>query len=217
MGISSEWVLVAKLLRPQGRKGEVLADLLTDFPERFATHPEVWLAPAGFVESQRGHNPNGSEVLERAEVSAYWLPVGRNAGRIVLHLAGFSTINQAETLAGFEVVIRASERLPLEDGAVYISELVGAAVYDGNTRIGVVEDVEFATTPDGGRRLEEAAPLLNVRSASGEEILIPFVSAYLNEMDLAGGAIRMTLPEGLVGVNQSSATVDPPSGQAHDD
>ena len=35
---------------PQGRKGEVLADLFTDFPERFDEHPGVWLAPSGFAE-----------------------------------------------------------------------------------------------------------------------------------------------------------------------
>lgn len=207
MSESSEWVLLARVLRPQGRKGEVLADLFTEDTDRFETHPGVWLAPAGFAEAQADAGGR-TAVPERATVSAHWLPVGRNAGRIVLHLVGVSTIEQAEALSGREVVILASERRPLEDGAVYISELVGASLFDGAVKIGVVEDVQFPTTPDGGRRLDEAAPLLSVRSPDGEEILVPFVSAYLVEMDLTGRTIRMTLPEGLVTVNRSGGAAD---------
>lgn len=204
MSETTQWVLLARLLRPQGRKGEMLADLFTEDTDRFEAHPEVWLAPAGFVEGQAEDRATPAEPA-RATVSAHWLPVGRNAGRIVLHLAGVSTIEAAEALEGREVVIPASERRPLEDGAVYISELVGATIFDGALEIGVVEDVEFPATPDGSRRLEEAAPLLSIRALDGEEILVPFVSAYLVEMDLAARTIRMALPEGLVAVNRSSA------------
>ena len=49
MDPTSQWIVLAQILRPQGRKGEVLADLFTDFPERFDEHPGVWLAPSGFA------------------------------------------------------------------------------------------------------------------------------------------------------------------------
>ncbi|GAC1423135.1 MAG: ribosome maturation factor RimM [Acidobacteriaceae bacterium] len=209
MSESSEWVLLARILRPQGRKGEVLADLFTEDTDRFETHPEVWLAREGFSDAQATHAA-ATALPERATVSAHWLPVGRNAGRIVLHLVGVSSIEEAEALSGREIVIPASERRPLEEGAVYISELVGASVFDGEAMVGVVEDVQFPATPDGSRRLEEAAPLLSVRSADGEEILIPFVSAYLVEMDLAARTIRMTLPEGLVAVNRGPGVAESP-------
>jgi len=137
-------------------------------------------------------------------VTSHWLPVGRNAGRIVLHFAGIDTIEKAESLAGKEVIVPLAERLPLESGAAYISDLLGCTVYDRGMALGVVEDVEFPTSPDGSRRLDEAAPLLAIRSAEGEEILIPFASAYLIELDVAAKAIRMALPEGLAGINQKS-------------
>ncbi|MDP9038687.1 MAG: 16S rRNA processing protein RimM [Acidobacteriota bacterium] len=209
MNPSSEWVLLARILRPQGRKGEVLADLFTETPEHFATHPAVWLAPAGFREGA-GKPAGAAAPLLPAEVAAHWLPVGRNAGRVVLHFAGVSTIGEAETLAGREVVIPAAERAPLEQGAVYIAELLGATVFDGAQAIGVVEEVEFPTTPDGSRRLEEAAPLLRLRSDDGEEILVPFVAAYLVEMDLEHRSIRMTLPRGLAGLNRRADRPEKP-------
>jgi 16S rRNA processing protein RimM len=200
MNSTSQWTLLARILRPQGRKGEVLADLLTDFPDRFAEHPQVWLAPAGFAESTAapviGAAPSPSTVI------SHWLPVGRNAGRIVLHFAGVTSISQAEALAGKEVVVPLAQRMPLEADSLYISELVGCTVYDRDAPLGVVESVQFASTPDGTQRLQDAAPLLVVATADGGELLLPFVKNYLIEIDPEGKIIRMTLPEGLTDLNR---------------
>jgi 16S rRNA processing protein RimM len=204
MESTSQWTVLALILRPQGRKGEVLADLFTDFPERFETRPHVWLAPAGFADATSAAN-SGDNPKQPAEVVAHWLPVGRNAGRIVLKFAGVDTIEQAEKLAGQEVIIPLAERLPLDADAAYISDLVGCTVFDRGVPIGTVEEVEFAMTPDGSRRLEDAAPLLTIASADRQEILIPFARAYLQELDTAAKTIRMALPEGLVDINHSQA------------
>jgi 16S rRNA processing protein RimM len=191
------WIVLAHLLRPQGRKGEVLAELFTDFPERFEKQTRVFLAPSGFA---------GEESAARAaEVVGFWLPVGKNEGRVVLQLAGIETISDAEAIAGLDVLVPREERLPLEDDSVYISELIGCTVYDGATAVGVVGDVQFATTADGARRLTDAAPLLEVESAAGDEILIPFVKAFLIAVDTESKRIEMKLPEGLVEVNRISA------------
>jgi len=200
METASQWIVLAHILRPQGRKGEVLADLFTDFPERFGQHPRVWLAPPGFADNA----PPGlaSATPQQAEVAAHWLPIGRNAGRIVLHFAGVDTIEQAERLAGKDVLVPIHERLPLDSGAAYISDLIGSTVYDRGVALGVVEGVEFPTSPDGSRRLEEAAPLLSVASPDGDEILIPFASAFLLELNLPQKSIRMALPEGLAQINR---------------
>jgi len=190
------WVVLAHLLRPQGRKGEVLAELLTDFPERFEAQRRVFLAAPGF---------EGEEAEARpAEVVAFWLPVGKNEGRVVLQFAGVDTISDAESIAGQDVLVPREERRPLTDESVYISELIGCTVYDGPMRVGVVEDVQFATTADGGRRLEDAAPLLAVRSPEGDEVLVPFVKAFLVAVDTEAKRIDMTLPEGLIEVNRAT-------------
>jgi 16S rRNA processing protein RimM len=192
---SPSWIVLARLLRPQGRKGELLAELLTDFPERFESQRRVFLEAPGFGGT--------SEEARSAEVVSFWLPVGKNEGRIVLQFAGIDSISDAELVAGLEVIVPEEERLPLDDESVYISELVGCTVYDGTAVVGVVEDVQFPTTPDGGRRLADAAPLLEVRSLEGDEILIPFAKAFLVTMDTDAKRIDMILPAGLIDVNRT--------------
>ncbi len=193
----SSWTTLAALLRPQGRKGEVLAELLTDFPERFSGEARMFLAAPGFAGRE--------EEARTMTVVGHWLPVGRNQGRIVLRFAGVETISAAEELAGLEVIVPESERVELEDDAEYISDLVGCSVFDGDERIGEVTGVEFAMTPDGARRLPEAAPLLTVETAEGEQVLIPYVKTFLIELDREHKRMQMSLPKGLVELNRAGA------------
>ncbi|ADW69177.1 16S rRNA processing protein RimM [Granulicella tundricola MP5ACTX9] len=195
------WTVLAHLLRPQGRRGEVLAELLTDFPERFEDSLAVSLAKPGF---------SGTAGEARAAtVTGFWLPVGKNQGRVVLSLAGIDSINLAETLNGLDVLIPRSDRMELEEGAEYIDDLVGCTVYDGDVEIGVVESVDFPTTPDGGRRLDDAAPLLSVITANEDEVLIPYVQQFLVSLDVDAKRIEMKLPEGLIELNLT----EPKSGE----
>ena len=193
------WIVLAHLLRPQGRKGEVLAELFTDFPERFEDQGRVFLAAPGF-------NGEASEARS-VDVAAYWLPVGRNEGRVVLQFDGIDTISDAESIAGLDVLVPREERLQLDDESIYISELIGCTVYDGPRRIGVVDDVQFAMTADGARRLDDAAPLLSVTGVDGDEILIPFAKAFLVAVDTEGKRIEMKLPDGLIEVNRSGGVI----------
>jgi 16S rRNA processing protein RimM len=195
------WIVLAHLLRPQGRKGEVLAELFTDFPERFEGPKRVFLAAPGF--------DGEANDARSAEVEAFWLPVGKNEGRIVLQFAGVDTISDAESIAGMDVLVPREERRPLDDeSASYISELIGCTVYDGATPVGVVDDVQFAMSADGGRRLDDAAPLLVVASAEGDEILIPFAKAFLVRVDTEAKRIEMMLPDGLVDINRSAGGIE---------
>jgi 16S rRNA processing protein RimM len=199
------WIVLAHLLRPQGRKGELLAELFTDFPERFDDQRRVFLAAPNF---------DGDEAEVRAaEVAAFWLPVGKNEGRVVLQFAGIDTISDAETIAGLDVIIPREERLSLDDDSVYISELIGCTVYDGPKKIGMVDDVQFAMTADGGRRLDDAAPLLAVASVEGDEILLPFAKAFLVRVDTEAKRIEMRLPEGLIEVNRVMSGEETGSGE----
>ena len=193
---ASSWIVLAHLLRPQGRKGELLAELLTDFPERFESQRRVFLAPPNFA---------GEEAQARvAEVVSFWLPVGKNEGRIVLQFAGIDSITAAEGVAGLDVIVPYEERLRLDDESEYISDLIGCTVYDGPIAVGVIDDVQFPSTPDGGRRLAEAAPLLAVLSPDGDEILIPFAKAFLIGINVKEKRVDMKLPEGLVEVNRAN-------------
>jgi 16S rRNA processing protein RimM len=216
MDSNPQWIVLAHILRPQGRKGEVLADLLTDFPGRFATHPSVFLAPPGVAETTSADaapTPAPPAPPQPAEVASHWLPVGKNAGRIVLHFAGVDSIEQAEQLAGKQVLVPFSDRIALEPGAAYISDLIGCTVYDRGQPLGIVDSVQFPTSPDGSRRIEDAAPLLAVISPESDELLIPFANAFILELDLPNRAIRMALPEGLTQINRPSSQAATNNGE----
>ena len=194
---STEWTVLAHLLRPQGRKGEVLAELLTDFPQRFDDKTRVFLAKPDF---------SGPESQARPiVVIGHWLPVGKNHGRIVLHFQGIDSINEAELLAGLDVIVPLAERVELEDDSEYISDLIDCVVYNGEQEVGVVTGVDFPTTPDGTHRLEGAAPLLTVETPNGDEVLIPYVQAFLVTLAVEEKRIEMKLPEGLLELNRTQS------------
>ena len=174
----SSWTFLARLVRPQGRHGEILADVLTDFPERFADRKRLFL-----VSSETSH-----EALREAALENHW----RHKNRIVFKFAGVDSISDADSLRGLYVAIPAEERAALTDGSVYTGDLIGCELLDVSAdakRVGFVTDVD------------RVAGLLAVRTADGDEAFIPFANAWLAKMDIAGKRIEMRLPPGLLDVN----------------
>jgi 16S rRNA processing protein RimM len=198
-GISkSGWVPLARLLRPQGRRGELLAEPLSNLPDIFAAnHDVVLVAP-----SATSPTPDSPTL----HIEEHWFPTGKNAGRIVLKLSGCDSISDAEALAGKQLLIAAGQLPTLDPDTFFVGDLVGCVVYNADISIGTIVDVEFATGPDGHTRLEDVAPLLAVElilptpppAEIPEPVLIPFVRAWLESVDIAGRRITMHLPEGLL-------------------
>ena len=172
-------MIVAKIVRPQGRHGEALAELLTDFPERFAERKRLFLLGA-------------KSAPRPIELERHWL----HQGRIVFKFAGIETITDAETLRGLEVAIPKTERAPLEDGAIYIADLIGSTLIDSRTaaEVGTIIDVD---------RESSATPLLVIQTAAKEEALVPFAKAFHPTFDAAAKRLTMDLPEGLLEINAS--------------
>ena len=206
-GIShSGWVPLARLLRPQGRRGELLADSLSDLPDIFAADRELVLAPPDVKTP-----PSNAPTLR---IEEHWFPTGKNAGRVVLKLSGCDSISAAEALAGKQLLIPAGDLPALDPDTFFVGDLVGCTVYNAATPIGTIVDIEFATGPDGRTRLEDAAPLLAVQltlptpppAEAPEPTLIPFVRAWLDSVDIPARRVTMHLPEGLL------TTLDTPEG-----
>jgi 16S rRNA processing protein RimM len=178
---AEQWAWLARIRRPQGRKGEVFADILTDFPEKFADRRSLWLLKEGA----------SAAAPRRAELIADWL----HKGGIVLHFAGIDSISDAETLSGLIVAIPMAERAALAEDEVYIADLVGCTLFDvagaAPVEVGEIEDVDRAAGP---------VALLVVRGAAGE-VLVPFAKSYLRKLDLANKRVEMALPEGLTELN----------------
>jgi 16S rRNA processing protein RimM len=182
-GADREWVTLARVVRPRGLKGELLAELLTDFPERFADRRRLFLRYAAL-----GPAP-GKLVPREVTLQRYRL----QKDRLVLKFLGVDSIEDAEPLRGCEVVIPRAERAPLDEDSVYIGDLSGCRLHDraSGTLVGEILDVD---------RESSNLPLIVVRRGLGE-LLIPFAKAYLPHIDLEARRMDMTLPEGLLDLN----------------
>ncbi|HEV3041844.1 MAG TPA: ribosome maturation factor RimM [Candidatus Angelobacter sp.] len=171
------FITLARVTKTQGRKGEVAAALSTDFPERFASRKQLF-----------GLDSKGQR--HELKLEDHW----PHKGQIVLKFAGIDSISQAETLIGWEIQLPRSQRVQLEEGQVYISDLKGCTVHDRGRVIGKVEDVLFGSGE---------APLLVVRDDVGQEHLVPFAASYIEEIALEQKQVRMKLPDGLLELDSS--------------
>lgn len=182
--MTQDWVWLARILRPQGRKGEVFANILTDFPEKFTERKQLWLLSGT-------SGAGGGASVREVELLNHWL----HKGGIVLHFAGIDSISAAETLKGLTVAIPRSARAPLADDEVYVGDLIGCTLIDVAPAepllVGEIEEVDRSAGP---------VALLVVNGASGE-VLVPFAKSYLRKIDLTAKRVEMALPEGLVELN----------------
>ena len=110
-------------------------------------------------------------------------------------------MQQRKVWPGLDLIVPQAARLVLADDEEYIDDLVGCVVSDQGTPIGSVYSVDFPTASDGIRRLEDAAPLLTVLTPDGDEILIPYVQAFLITVSTSKKRIDMHLPAGLLNLN----------------
>jgi len=176
-------VTVARILRPQGRRGEVAAEILTDFPDHLKKLESAFLW-------------DGVSDPRRISVRGCWLSQSRG-GQAILHFEGSDSISDAEKLVGLEVQIAFGERAPLPPGSYYISDLVGCEIVDRSGRVlGAVSDVQFTGEEVAG------TPILVVDSPKGE-LLIPLAEEICVRVDTASRRIDAVLPEGLLELNEA--------------
>ena len=165
-------VIVARAVRVRGLKGELLAELLTDFPERFEQISEMV-----------GISPQGQRQLLKLE--NYWF----QKNRVVLKFAGHDDVESATALVGFNFGVRQNERVQLPTGQFYEWELEGCSVQiENGPTIGTVRDV---LRTGGGE-------LLVVAGNDGREQLIPMNESIVIEVNVDQKSIRVDPPEGLL-------------------
>jgi 16S rRNA processing protein RimM len=167
-------LVVGRVGRPHGLRGEVTVEVRTDDPERrFAVGSALATNPA-----ERGP----------LTVSA----VRWHLGRLLVRFEGYGDRDAAEELRDTLLEIDSAELEPLADpDEFYDHDLVGLGVVttDGE-KVGTVTDV-----------LHHGQNLLVVDGSgarSGQEILIPFVMAIVPEVDVAGGKLVIDPPPGLL-------------------
>jgi 16S rRNA processing protein RimM len=179
---------LARLLRPHGIRGEIAAEILTDFPERLTKLREAWLWDGSAAEPRE------------ISVERCWLSVARG-GQAVFKFAGVDRIEDVEKLRGMEVQVPLSERMELPGGSYYINELEGCEVWEraegkgaaedsGETKLGIVSGVQ-----------ESGTPVLEVDTPEGE-VLIPLATEICRKIDVSARRIEVVMPEGLRELNR---------------
>ena len=167
----SELIVIARAVKPRGLKGEIVAELLTDFPERFEDIEELVLV-----------SPGGKRSTKRLE--DYWF----QNDRVVLKISGYDDVDTAKELVGFEFAVPESERVQLPADHYYDWELEGCTVTAGEESLGQVKSV----LRTGG------AEILVVTGNGGQERMIPLVDSIVVEIDPERKTIVVDPPEGLL-------------------
>ncbi len=170
--VADDLIVVARVARTRGLRGEVVADLYTDFPERFeALEQLIAIAPDGNRRS--------------LQIEEHWF----QGNRIILKFADYDSIEEAGELAGYQLAVPASERIELPKDHFYEWELAGCRVeaLDGKL-IGVVREVMHT----GG------VEVLVVGGDAGREYLVPMAHDICVEIDVARKMIRIDPPDGLL-------------------
>lgn len=167
----NEMITIARIARPQGIRGAVIADLLTDFPDRFADIENVMVV-------------RGETVIGELELEDYRF----HNERIVLKFVGYDDVNKAEELRDTKLVIERDELVELPTDEYFVFDLVGCDVttIDGQPLGKVIRVDDFG-----------AAPLLTVRDEK-KEILIPLTKEFCPDVDIAGKKIIVNPPAGLL-------------------
>jgi 16S rRNA processing protein RimM len=172
---TGEFITLARVVKTQGRHGEVAAEVHSDVPDRFA-------------EGMKLTALTKSDGRRALEVENFW----PHKGLLVVKFTGVDSMNDAEALIGAELQVSRDERAQLDPGWTYVSDLVGCTVFDHGAEIGLIDDVQFGAGE---------APLLIVASAAGKKFDVPFAEAYLERVNAVDREVRMNLPEGMLEIN----------------
>ncbi len=171
---AGELIAVARAVRTRGLRGEIVAELLTDFPERFDGLDElIAVAPDG----------------KRAELALedYWF----QSGRIVLKFAGYDSTEASSALIGYEFAVPEDDRVELEEDEFYDWELIGC-------RVETVEGEVLGLVREVLRTGGDAEVLVVEKADAGGEHLIPLAETICVEIDIENKLIRVDPPEGLL-------------------
>ena len=172
---NDEFITLARVVKTQGRHGEVAVEVHSDVPDRF-------------TERMKLQALDRSEGRRELQVESLW----PHKGLLVLKFRGIDSMSDAEGLIGAELQVPRVERAGLEQGWTYVSDLAGCTLVDNGRELGTIEDVQFGAGE---------APLLVVVGKTGKKFDVPFAEAYLEAVDTTRKQVRMKLPEGLLEIN----------------
>jgi 16S rRNA processing protein RimM len=162
-------LVIGRITRPHGVRGEVRVKVHTDLPERFGWLERVFVGDA----------PPVPMAVENARMNKEW---------VILKLAGIDDRDAADGLREAWLQVPEAEAIPLEEGEVYLYQLIGLAVREADGReLGRLE--EIIETP--------ANDVYVVRGPFGE-LLLPDIAEVILDIDVAAGVMQVALMPGML-------------------
>lgn len=180
-------LVVGRIVKSHGIRGEVVVDIRTDSPEeRFAK---------GSALSTRSRKSKGVGVPETLNVEA----ARNHSGRLLVRFAGVGSRDAADALRGVELLVDSESFEPLsDDDEFYDHELEGLDVRIDNAAAAPIGRVsEVLHTPAG-----EVLSITTLADGphAGREVLVPFIEQFVPTVDLTAGTAVITPPEGLLDI-----------------
>ena len=174
MAEGEEWLTVGKIVGAQGLQGELRVNPASDFPERFTTPGPRWL-------KSKGGEPKEIQLRKGRQLPGKSL--------FVVRFDGVNNRSGAEALVGQELLVPADDRPELEEGEFHLLDLIGleARLSPEGAVVGTVSDLI-----SGGN------DLLELTTADGRKLMIPFVEAIVPDVHLEEGWLLLTPPPGLL-------------------
>lgn len=174
--MKEDWVLIGRLLRVRGNRGEIVGELDSSDPDRADRLKEIRLKLG--------------ERDKVVSVEQVWSNPTIYEGRPVFKFEGIDSISDAEPWSGAQIFVAPTEVAEAAEGAYTFAQLVGCKVVklDSSDAIGTVEAVEEFGGP----------PVLRVRATDGREFMIPFAKSICKLIDPAAKLIGVDLPDGLL-------------------
>ena len=163
------FLVVGNIVRPHGVRGEVVVDVLTDFPERFDAPTCLYVG-------------DGTQAEKKRVASVRW-----HQGRVLLRFEGYEDRNQAETLRDQYVLVPLNEAKQLPTDTYYAHQLIGLRVVttDGEDS-GRIADVLFLDAND-----------IYVVEGPRGQILLPAIADVIREIDIKHGRVVVNVIPGL--------------------
>lgn len=172
---SPHFLVLGRILRPHGVRGELRVQIVTDFPERVADLDSVFI----------GRDPyNTASAQEFGVIGAR-----RHREQLLVRLEGINSRDDVDPYRGQLLMVSLEDAVPLDDDEYYIFQIIGAAVVTTEgEELGQVQEV-----------LETGAnDVLLVRGGIYGEVLIPDIPDVVLNIDLKNARITVALPPGLI-------------------
>ena len=172
---SNDLVIVGRIIKAHGIRGELKVLPETDDPEQFLNFDSVLV----------GENP--AKTIRLTVDNLRFQPSSKGIS-LIISFTEIKTRDDAETLAKTFLYVD-EEELELDDDEFFIHDLIGCQVLDkGGDEVGIVKDV-----------LEMPAHFIYLVERSGKsDVMIPAVDAFIEEIDLEGSRIVINTIDGLL-------------------